>query len=191
MPWSQSKRGEQGQPGAAVPLGAPGATGQQGSLESQGKQGALGPAGEAGPMGVPGPKGERGMEGSLGPPGPPGPPGSPGAPGLIGPPGPPGEVQGITILPRVYRYFYFPPSSITGTVQVAAAEFTDDEGTKAAEFKGMGINGYSNLYINGVLQEGSLYSLTTADLTLILEVDTVLAGSPITVENVEFLALIQ
>lgn len=173
MPRSQSERGKQGHPGAAGRSGVPG---------HQGERGAPGHPGEAGPMGIPGTQGERGMEG---------PQGSPGTPGPEGRPGSSGDVQGITILPRVYRYFYFPPGNLTGTVQVVAAEFTDDEGAKAAGFEGMGINGYSNIFINGVLQEGRLYSLTTTDLTLILEGDTVLAGSPITVENVEFLALIQ
>lgn len=55
----------------------------------------------------------------------------------------------------------------------------------------MGTNGYSNLYINGVMQESRLYRLTRADLTLILEGDTVLVGAPIIVENVSFTARIQ
>ncbi|GAA0137268.1 hypothetical protein YSY43_41090 [Paenibacillus sp. YSY-4.3] len=41
------------------------------------------------------------------------------------------------------------------------------------------------------MQERSLYRLTTADLTLILEGDIVLAGAPIIIENVAFVARMQ
>ncbi|WP_187386545.1 DUF4183 domain-containing protein [Paenibacillus ihumii] len=80
---------------------------------------------------------------------------------------------------------------MTGTVRIPASGFTDDDGHIASEFEGMGTNGYSNLYINGVMQESRLYRLTRADLTLILEGDTVLVGAPIIVENVSFTARIQ
>lgn len=144
-----------------------------------------------GERGEPGSTGERGAPGFQGETGPAGAPGPSGVPDSASPTRPQGELPGIAILPSVYRYFYLAPANITGTVLIPAAEFTDDEGILVTEFKGIGRNSYSNIYINGVLQEGRLYSLTTAALTLILERDTVLARSPIIIENVAFVALIQ
>lgn len=168
--------------------GAPGLPGKEGTA------GAPGPQGESGLQGAPGAIGQAGLpgaQGDRGMPGPQGPQGPPGSQGPEGPQGSPGEVPGITILPSAFRYFYFPPEELTGTVRIPAAWFTDDDGSLASEFQGMGMNGYSNLFINGVMQERSLYRLTTADLTLILEEDTILAGAPIIVENISFAARIQ
>ncbi|MUG47559.1 DUF4183 domain-containing protein [Paenibacillus woosongensis] len=174
--------------------GAPGLPGKEGATGvpgPQGESGLRGSPGAIGPAGFPGAQGDRGISGLQGPQGPQGPPGSQGSEGPQGLQGTPGEVPGITILPSDFRYFYFPPEELTGTVRIPAAWFTDDNGSLASEFQGMGMNGYSNLYINGVMQERSLYRLTTADLTLILEGDTILAGAPIIVENISFAALIQ
>ncbi|WP_084662832.1 DUF4183 domain-containing protein [Paenibacillus fonticola] len=191
---AQGPPGPAGERGTVGPAGAAGAAGPPGP---PGERGATGPAGAAGAAGPPGPAGERGATGpagaagAAGSPGPAGEQGATGPPGPEGPQGPPGEVPGVAILPSAFRYFYFPPTALTGTVTIPATEFVDDDGHPPAAFAGMGPNSFSNLYMNGVLQGSNLYSLTPAALTLILEEDTVLAGTPVIVENVAFLALIQ
>jgi len=55
-----------------------------------------------------------------------------------------------------------------------------------ALFEGIGSNGYTNLFINGILQEGSLYRINEQLLTLFLNGDTILARTPIIIENVAF-----
>lgn len=141
-----------------------------------------GTPGAQGPQGLPGPASPQGL------PGPAGPQGLPGLAGPQGPTGPPGEIPAITIVPTVYRYFYFPPAEMDSSVDIPVNQFTDDNGGVAAEFQGIGVNSYTHLYINGVLQEGSLYSLNEQLLRLFLDGDMLIAGTPIIVENVEFLA---
>ncbi|MGG2990832.1 DUF4183 domain-containing protein, partial [Paenibacillus macerans] len=139
--------------------------------------GPQGPVGPQGPAGDPGPVGEAGPQGPIGPQGPEGPP---------GPPGPPGGA--IQVTPTVFRYFYFPPANLQGDVTVPASEFTDDQGNPPAAFSGLGSESYANLYINGVMQEGSLYTLSPQALTLLLGQDMILAGTPIIIEIVQITA---
>lgn len=161
--WEQGVQGVQGIPGVA------GVKGEQGEPGIPGAQGSPGPQGPAGPQGAQGPAGE---------------PGPQGVPGPAGPPGPP--ITGITILPAVQRYFYFAAMDIQAPVDIPASQFFDDEGAAAKQFAGVGSNGYSNLYINGLLQEGSLYNLTASTLSLNISGDVIYEGTPIIVETVEF-----
>ncbi|WP_148501073.1 DUF4183 domain-containing protein, partial [Paenibacillus rubinfantis] len=124
----------------------------------------------AGPEGASGATGPAGAVGPAGPEGPPGPPGPP--------------VGEIVVSSAVFRYFYAPPADLTGTVDIAANQFTDDEGNPPLAFAGTGAGSYANLFINGMLQEGRLYTLVPAALTLELGQDMIGAGTPIIVENV-------
>lgn len=163
-------------------------------LGPQGIQGIPGPAGLQGEQGVPGTPGAQGAPGLQGPIGPQGEPGAAGVPGPQGDPGPTGPpgppITGITILPTAQRYFYFAAEDIQAPVTIPANQFSDDEGAATEEFTGIGLNSYSNLFINGLLQEGSLYSLTAAALTLNIVGDVIYEGTPIIVETVQFQAQI-
>ncbi|WP_128659473.1 DUF4183 domain-containing protein [Paenibacillus sp. 598K] len=183
-----------GNMGPAGPGGLDGAVGPAGLGGPAGTIGALGPPGPigpAGPIGPPGPVGPAGAVGPVGPPGavgPVGPAGAVGPAGPVGPTGPqgvPGEVT-VSIIPTAYRYFHLPPGNISSTVILPASQFTDDNGRPVDGFEGMGSNGYTNLFINGVLQESSLYRISEQFLTLFLSGDTVLARTPIVIENVAF-----
>ncbi|MNI37950.1 hypothetical protein D3C73_920680 [compost metagenome] len=138
----------------------------------------------------PGSKGLQSPHGAQSDRGPQGPEGVRGFPGAPGPQGPPGQAIGVTIIPKVHQYFYFAPSDISSTVDIPANQFSDDNGDSVIEFDAIGANCYTSLYINGVLQEGSLYSINEQSSTLYLDGDTVLAGTPIIFQNVEFLAQI-
>ncbi|MDU2243058.1 MAG: DUF4183 domain-containing protein, partial [Paenibacillus sp.] len=127
-----------------------------------------GPAGPAGPQGEPGATGPAGPEGPQGPPGPP--------------------VGEILVTSAVFRYFYAPPADLTGTVNIPADQFTDDEGNTPLAFDGTGAGSYTNIFINGMPQEGRLYTLEPEALTLELGQDMIGAGTPIIVENVRITA---
>ncbi|XID96084.1 DUF4183 domain-containing protein [Paenibacillaceae bacterium WGS1546] len=176
-------RGIPGAPGVQGPPGIPGIPGVPGVQGPLGAQGLAGPDGAAG---APGPAGHAGPQGSAGPQGPAGAEGPPGPEGPQGPPGPTGSLPPIAVLPSSFRYFYFPPTDLTSTVTVPALQFSDDSGGSAALFEGVGANGYTNVYINGILQEGSLYDINEQSLTLYLNGAVVRASTPIIVENVAF-----
>ncbi len=55
-------------------------------------------------------------------------------------------------------------------------------------FAGTGAGSYTNLFINGMPQEGRLYTLEPEALTLELGQDMIGAGTPIIVENVQISA---
>lgn len=76
------------------------------------------------------------------------------------------------------------PLTITDGTTVAATAFLNDNGTAATTFP-IVTNGYYNLYINGVLQEGGSYSVSATDLTFNTVTGTISAGTPIIVEAVD------
>ncbi|WP_152968245.1 DUF4183 domain-containing protein, partial [Aneurinibacillus migulanus] len=77
---------------------------------------------------------------------------------------------------------------IQGPQVILATEFTGDSGGPISEFTNLGQNSYSNLYINGILQEGSIYSVNPNALTINLNGSTIFAGEPIILEIVQFSA---
>ncbi|MFC5649552.1 DUF4183 domain-containing protein [Paenibacillus solisilvae] len=117
-------------------------------------------------------------------------PGPAGPQGIQGPPGPPGPVfvPNIVILPIAQRYFYLATSDIQSLVTIPAQEFMNDEGTLITAFTTNGPNSYSNLYINGILQEGSLYDLNESALTIHVNNQTIFSGTPIILESIQFFA---
>lgn len=172
--WTAGQQGYQGDPGAQGlaggigPGGPPGADGLQGPLGPQGPQG---PQGATGPQGPPGPQGPQGPQGATGPQGVPGP-----------------GIQDVIIVPEAARFFYVPGSDIvlTSSVTIPSAQFTDDNGAAASEFPKMGLANYSNLFINGMIQESSLYNISSTGLTISATRDTIYAGTPIALEIVQF-----
>ncbi|MCK8488417.1 DUF4183 domain-containing protein [Paenibacillus sp. MBLB2552] len=94
----------------------------------------------------------------------------------------------ILVSTVVYRYFYAPPADLTGTVDIPANQFTDDKGSQPLAFAGTGAGSYANLFINGMMQEGRLYTLAPESLTLELGQDMIVAGTPIILENVQITA---
>ncbi|KAF6578521.1 DUF4183 domain-containing protein [Paenibacillus sp. EKM212P] len=170
--------GVQGIPGLAGAQGIPGTAGAPGV---QGIPGIQGPAGTRGAPGVPGPAGVQGSSGATGAPGP------TGARGITGPTGPAADISNIEIVPTAERYFYFAPDQIDSSVTIMADQFSVDGVQEAFQRFNVGSNSYANLYINGMIQESTLYSLTPASLTIRLnEGEAILPGTPIIVEIVRF-----
>ncbi|ANY70860.1 hypothetical protein BBD42_19865 [Paenibacillus sp. BIHB 4019] len=171
----QGTQGSQGAQGLPGPQGTQGPPGSQGTLGCPGPQGIQGPPGSQGTQGCPGPQGAQGPSGSQGPPGPQGPSG-------------PAILPNIIIVPSAQRYFYIVASDIQFHVTIPAKEFTNDEGALTTAFTGIGQNSYSNLYINGILQEGSIYSLNESALNINLNNQTIFLGTPIILEIIQFFA---
>lgn len=149
----------------------------------QGYQGDPGAQGLAGGIGPGGPPGADGLQGPQGPQGPEGPQGATGPQGVPGP-----GIQDVIIVPEAARFFYVPGSDIvlTSSVTIPSAQFTDDNGAAASEFPKMGLANYSNLFINGMIQESSLYNISSTGLTISATRDTIYAGTPIALEIVQF-----
>lgn len=203
--------GYQGPQGAAGPQGPPGLQGIQGN---QGIAGAYGipnsggyleshegpyAVGAQGPQGVPGPQGEQGVLGPQGPPGSPGIQGTQGIQGAQGSVGPQGEqgptgppsIQGVLITPTARRYFYSAAANIDLPIVIPANQFINDNGNMTIVFSGIGPSSYANVYINGILQQDSLYTVGANALTLSLEQgDIIYQGTPIILETVQFSAQI-
>ena len=74
--------------------------------------------------------------------------------------------------------------AVTDGTTIAATAFLDDSGTAATAFPVV-TNGYYNLNINGVLQEGDSYTISATQLTFNGVTGTITAGTPLVVEAVE------
>lgn len=74
--------------------------------------------------------------------------------------------------------------AVTDGTTIPASSFLDDTGTAATAFPVV-TNGYYNLYINGVLQEGASYTITSTELTFNDVTGTIVAGTPLVVKAVE------
>ena len=101
---------------------------------------------------------------------------------------PPVVIPEGTIIPIINRYFYIVAEDIdlTNGTTLPANLFTDDNGDPITEFKLFNPNGYVNLYINAVMQEGGAYKITPDSLTLNPFNATIFAGTPIIIESLGF-----
>ncbi len=92
------------------------------------------------------------------------------------------------IIPIVNRYFNIVTSDIdlTNGATIPASQFWNDNGIQATEFTIFNPNGYVNLYINAVMQEGGFYTLTPTTLTLSPSNSTIYSGTPIIIESIGF-----
>lgn len=80
------------------------------------------------------------------------------------------------------------PFTIADGTTIAATTFLNDSGNATDSFPII-TNGYYNLYINGVLQEGDSYTITATELTFNTVTGTISAGTPMIVEAVEFVTV--
>lgn len=101
---------------------------------------------------------------------------------------PPVVIPEGTIIPIINRYFYIVTDDIdlTNGITLPANLFTDDNGDPVTEFKLFNPNGYVNLYINAVMQEGGAYKVTPNSLILTPFNTTIFAGTPIIIESLGF-----
>ncbi|MGG4102595.1 DUF4183 domain-containing protein [Paenibacillus lautus] len=65
---------------------------------------------------------------------------------------------------------------------IPVQQFTDDDGNHTFQSIEVGPNTTSTVYINGMIQEGRIYTLTPGALTLYSPGDVLLAGTPILLE---------
>lgn len=96
--------------------------------------------------------------------------------------------QKNSIIPTVKRYFYIPKCDIhlkCGS-NIPVNLFINDSGDQTTKFTIFNPNGYVNLYINGVMQEGNLYEVHTKSLTINPTNSTIFACTPIIIESVGF-----
>ncbi|MCG7335168.1 DUF4183 domain-containing protein [Sporosarcina sp. ACRSM] len=101
---------------------------------------------------------------------------------------PPAPIPEMTIVPIVNRYFYIPQTSIdlANGATIPATLFYDDNEDQVDEFTIFSPNGYVNLHINGVIQEGGFYQANSNALTINPANGIIRAGTPIIVESLGF-----
>jgi hypothetical protein len=98
------------------------------------------------------------------------------------------KINKFNIIPTVNRYFYIPKDDIhleSGSC-ISSSLFINDDGEQIIEFTSFIPNGYFNLYINGVMQEGKLYMLHENYLSIKPTQATIFAGTPIIIESLGF-----
>ena len=103
---------------------------------------------------------------------------------------PPINTSEISIIPTVKRYFYVPVANInlTNGTTILATQFYNDDGSPTIEFMSFSPNGYSDLYINAVMQEGGMYIVHTNSLTINPANAIIYARTPIILEILTFSA---
>ncbi|CAM4475223.1 DUF4183 domain-containing protein [Paenibacillus phoenicis] len=92
-----------------------------------------------------------------------------------------GEVTTV-VTPTVTRYFATLTADMIGATEttIPAASFVDDADAPITELPELTGTDYFNVYINGVLQQSSLSTLTTA--SLVLDTVDLIAGVPVQIE---------
>ncbi|MFJ7935401.1 DUF4183 domain-containing protein [Sporosarcina sp. NPDC096371] len=73
---------------------------------------------------------------------------------------------------------------------ILATQFYNDDGSPTTEFMSFSPNGYADLYINAVVQEGGMYAVNTNSLTINKSNSTIYAGTPIILEFLTFSAIL-
>ncbi len=170
--------GATGADGQTGPTGRTGATGVTGAIGATGANGATG-AGSTGPTGAAGSSGAAGATGATG---------VTGGTGSAGATGATGDISTVEIVSIANRYFHFPPADLdlSSSVTIPAGEFSDDDGNSVTEFAGLGTNSFNNLFINGLVQPGYLYSVSPGMLFFPAQSGGIFAGTPIIIETVQF-----
>jgi hypothetical protein len=87
----------------------------------------------------------------------------------------------VTPAPARFTVFVTAPMVAGGITSIPAANFIDDTGTAITTLPAVTANSYANVYINGVLQPTSVYTLSTTALNID---DEVSVGAPVIVEFV-------
>ena len=98
------------------------------------------------------------------------------------------RLQAVTVHPIVQRFFFIPTTDIALTEEIGLRpdQFVNDEGAPARSFPDYRGQGYYNLFVNGVLQEGHLYAVSPEAIRLAKTGQSILANSPIILESVGF-----
>jgi len=101
---------------------------------------------------------------------------------------PPEIVPEGMIIPTIQRYFYIVTADLdlSNGATLPADLFWNDEANSVTEFTIFSPNGYVNLYINAVMQEGGIYTVTPASLTIVPYNATLYRGTPIIIESLGF-----
>lgn len=94
--------------------------------------------------------------------------------------------QGIIV--TMNRYFYVAVNNLvlTNGVTLPVSDFIDDRGNHITEFNLFSPNGYVNFYVNALMQEGNMYTVTPTSVTIPPTSGTIFRGTPIIVESLGF-----
>jgi hypothetical protein len=96
-----------------------------------------------------------------------------------------GGVITTAVNPVVTRYFaVITAGMITTDTTIPAASFVDDADDPIVALPALTVDDYFNVYVNGVLQQGALSTLTTA--SLVLDAIDIGEGVPILLEVASF-----
>ena len=87
----------------------------------------------------------------------------------------------LTPAPARFTVFVTAPMVAGGITSIPAASFIDDTGAAITTLPAVTANSYANVYINGVIQPTSVYTLSTTALNID---DEVSVGAPVIVEFV-------
>ncbi|WP_243658083.1 DUF4183 domain-containing protein [Priestia megaterium] len=129
-----------------------GPPGPRGAIGPPRPRGAIGPPGPQGVIGPPGPRG------AIGPPGPRGAIGPPGPRGATGPPGPP--LQGVIPTTSLLYFTFSDGQKLEYLNRDAVPQYGDTQILSPDKVS------YINLFINGILQPKSTYTVEEGKLTL-------------------------
>ncbi|WP_372631681.1 DUF4183 domain-containing protein [Cohnella sp.] len=100
------------------------------------------------------------------------------------------RVRPVSVFPAVTRHFHVLPADLDFRVEVAipATAFVNDDGAPSTELPIAGEQGYYNLYVNGVMQQGKLYRVAPDAVSIAATGQTLKAGTAIVLETVRFRA---
>ena len=87
----------------------------------------------------------------------------------------------VTPAPARFTVFVTAPMVAGGITSIPAGSFIDDTGAAITTLPAVTANSYANVYINGVIQPTSVYTLSTTALNID---DEVTVGTPVIVEFV-------
>ncbi|MHC8965757.1 DUF4183 domain-containing protein [Priestia aryabhattai] len=87
----------------------------------------------------------------------------------------------LTPAPARFTVFVTAPMVAGGITSIPAASFIDDTGAAITALPAVTADSYANVYINGVIQPSSIYTLSTTALNID---DEVTVGAPVIVEFV-------
>lgn len=97
-----------------------------------------------------------------------------------------GGVVTTTVNPVVSRFFAAITAGMIGATDttIPAASFVDDADDPVVALPALTADDYANVYVNGVLQQGSLSTLSTTDL--VLATTEISVGVPVLLEIASF-----
>lgn len=96
----------------------------------------------------------------------------------------------IVIVPNVQRFFHETKNDISldEPHTIPAHDFTDDQGRPVKFFSNIRTHSHTNLFINGMLQEGRIYKVSPHNLMIHSAGNDIIAGTPIIMEVLSFTA---